>query len=124
MCPCVSVFAIDPPDDKTAPYTVALGGGEPKLTGDWSTYNGNLIVGTGTGDNGKLNTAGLSLGTSATVTVSENATLWINGKSGFSNAITLGGGALKESFGQLRVDNGANVSGAITLLANSSIGGG
>jgi len=88
---------------------LTLGGSLANFTGNLQV-SGNARV--------RINQAAAAPPATANVNVLQNATLWLDGSPNLPAPVTLNGGNTGESFGQLRVDNGAVYSGTITLAGN------
>ena len=96
------------------------GGSAVPLNGANSGFTGTLSVGVNsTGGKVQLNGA---LASSATVNVLSNSTVYVVGTTQPA-ALTLYGGTTGETYGQLRLDSGANWSGPVTI-AGPIIGAG
>ena len=97
-------------------------------TTNQTTKTGNINFFTGTLDiigGGKVNidTADRLPGAGALIRIQSTGTLYFNfAGTPLINNIEMYGGATTEALGQLRVESNANVSGAITLKANTTVG--
>jgi fibronectin-binding autotransporter adhesin len=104
----------------TLTYTTGVGRTNQSLTlGGSNTYSGGTIVYAGRVIDGT--TTGLGTGT---VNISSGATFYPGvANATFANNFILNGPSTFDSLGALRVDNGDTISGTVTLLGSSSIGG-
>jgi autotransporter-associated beta strand protein len=94
---------------------------EIRFAGDWSGFAGTVNVLTTSG--GKLNITGLtgSPDPAAVINVANGATVFASGLTLANNFTVLGTGN-SENRGALRLDSGTEISGAVTLLGNATIG--
>ena len=82
-------------------------------------FTGTINIGTGAAagaGKAQINTA--TLGAGSTINVAANATLYYTQANTLPSNITLGGGDTGETLGQLRLENGAIVSGNVTLAGD------
>jgi len=97
------------------------------LSGNLSGFTGTLNVLAGSPINrGKVKFTAASqatlLSSSASVSISNSAQLYLNQAYNYGFGISLNGGTGPENFGSLRLDNAAaNVTGGVTLLADSVV---
>ena len=91
------------------------------FTGGLSGFTGTLNI-NGGGGKLMLTSSSQALGSSATVSVQPNNTLYVATAAPVSAALTLGGGITGEALGQLRLDNGATYAGPITLTGDMTAG--
>lgn len=97
------------------------------FSGDLSGFTGTLnILAGSTGSRGKVRFTSASqatvLSSSATVDVQSGATLYLNQARNYGATVRLFGTGNVEALGALRLESGANQTGAVTLMANSNIG--
>jgi autotransporter-associated beta strand protein len=91
------------------------------LSGSLSGFAGTIEV-LSPGGKLALNQAASMPSAACTVNVDNGATLYLAGNETLAGSVNLSGGSTGETYGQLRVDNGAVVSGPVTLLADTTIG--
>jgi autotransporter-associated beta strand protein len=96
------------------------------MSGDLGGFTGTLDVFKGPSNWGKL---GLGATTQAktpaagsTIKVESGATVYIANPLIYNSSVQLNGGTTLEAYGNLRLENGATLTGAVTLFANSTIG--
>ncbi len=102
-----------------------LGGGETTLTGDLSGFTGNYAI--QTTDGGKLsikNTSSISAASTITIVGDQNGggTLFGENATIASNIVASGVGN-NEGRGTLRINNGTNITGNVTLAGHITVGG-
>src|SRR5207244_3835804 len=90
----------------------------------WTNFAGILNIGAGAAAGAGKARIDVALPATAAVNVLANGTLYVATGVTDAASLTLNGGATGESFGQLRLEGGANWSGPVTLAASSSFGGG
>jgi len=109
----------------TGRWQVGTGTGSQstELDGNYSAFNGTLEVATG-GAKIVLSTPANYPAASATLQLDANEAVYLAGGGTFASAIQMYGGVTGEPLGQLRLGGaaGSQLSGALTLLGNTTIG--
>ncbi len=100
--------------------TIGTGGANTTSNSNLSGFTGTLNIGPTGGKLQLAQVAGQAISGSATINVLSGATLFQNGAPIAAN-INLDGGAIGETFGQIRYGT-ATTSGTITLLGNTELG--
>ncbi len=117
-----STFANTLSGSNTVSITLGATTTTTTLSGNLSGFTGTLSLSTG----GKLNlssTGANQLASGATIRLNSGATLYqFSAATSLANAIQLYGGTTGEAIGQLRLESGATLTGAVTLFANTTVG--
>lgn len=98
--------------------TLGTGAGTTVLNGNYGAFTGEWYIGIGAAAGaGKAQLNGADHA-GARIHVLTNGAVYVSGNVTKQAAITLYGGNLGEVYGQLRLDNGANWAGPVTLAGN------
>jgi autotransporter-associated beta strand protein len=102
------------------------GGNTLQLGGNYSGFTGTLNILAGASNFGKVNFSDVAqanvISSSATIQIQSGATLYLNKTLNYGASIQLFGASNSENLGALRLETSANVTGSVTLKADSFIG--
>ena len=99
--------------------------GETRLRGNMSAFTGVINIGVNGAAKTDIDSSVVNINSAATINVASGGTLLVASNAGATTvaaSINVSGTGNTENFGALRVDNGGTVSGAVTLLGNTSVG--